>query len=83
MKLPRDVNGEAAARALHRLGFEEMRQTGSHRIMRKEGRTVVVPMHRPIKPGTLGTDRAVRCIAGGICGGVVSQTTDPAGEAPD
>ncbi|MCF7763940.1 MAG: type II toxin-antitoxin system HicA family toxin [Verrucomicrobia bacterium] len=53
MKLPRDVNGEEAARALRRLGFEEIRQTGSHRIMRKEKRTVVVPMHRPIKPGTL------------------------------
>jgi predicted RNA binding protein YcfA (HicA-like mRNA interferase family) len=47
------VNGEEAAKALRRLGFAEMRQTGSHRIMRKESRTVVVPMHRPIKPGTL------------------------------
>lgn len=53
MKLPRDVNGEDAAKALRRLGFVEMRQTGSHRILRKEGRTVVEPMHRPIKPGTL------------------------------
>jgi predicted RNA binding protein YcfA (HicA-like mRNA interferase family) len=53
MKLPRDVNGEQAARALRRLGFADVRQTGSHRIMRKESRTVVVPMHRPIKPGTL------------------------------
>ena len=53
MKLPRDVNGEEATRALHRLGFDNMRQTGSHRIMRKESLTVVVPMHRPIKPGTL------------------------------
>lgn len=53
MKVPRDVNGEEAAKALRRLGFVELRQTGSHRIMRKETRTVVVPMHRPIKPGTL------------------------------
>ena len=53
MKLPREVDGEDAAKALRRLGFKEMRQTGSHRIMRKEGRTVVVPVHRPIKPGTL------------------------------
>ena len=53
MKLPRDVNGEQAVRALIRLGFQDLRQTGSHRIMRKEGRTVVIPMHRPIKPGTL------------------------------
>lgn len=51
MKLPRDVNGEQAARALLRLDFADVMQTGSHRIMRKEQRTVVVPMHRPIKPG--------------------------------
>lgn len=53
MKVPRDVNGLEAARALRRLGFEEQRQTGSHLIMRRDHRTVVVPMHRPIKPGTL------------------------------
>jgi hypothetical protein len=28
-------------------------ETGSHVILRREHRTVVVPMHRPIKPGTL------------------------------
>ena len=53
MKLRRDVNGDDAVQALRRLGFEKRRQTGSHVIMRKDGRTVVVPMHRPIKPGTL------------------------------
>lgn len=53
MKLPRDVTGGEAARALQRLGFEFRRQTGSHVILRRKGRTVVVPMHRPIKPGTL------------------------------
>lgn len=53
MKLPRDVNGLEAVRALRRLGFEELRQSGSHVVMRRAGRTVVVPMHRPIKPGTL------------------------------
>jgi len=53
MKLPRDVHGEEAARVLRRLGFDDLRQTGSHRIMRKESITVVEPMHRPIKPGTL------------------------------
>jgi len=53
VKLPRDVNGEQAVRALCRLGFSDLRQTVSHRILRKDGRTVVVPMHRPIKPGTL------------------------------
>ena len=53
MRLPRDVTGEQAVRALRRLGFADIRQTGSHRVMRKGSRTVVVPMHRPIKPGTL------------------------------
>jgi len=36
MKIPRDVNGHEAARALRRAGY-----------------TVVVPQHKPIKPGTL------------------------------
>jgi len=53
MRIPRDVNGSEAARALTRAGFETLRQTGSHLIMRKEARTVVVPQHKPIKPGTL------------------------------
>ena len=53
MTVPRDVTGDQAVRALRRFGFEDIRQTGSHRIMRKQSRTVVVPMHRPIKPGTL------------------------------
>ena len=53
MKIPRDVNGAEAAKALGRLGFAVRRQTGSHLTMRKDARTVVVPMHKPIKPGTL------------------------------
>ena len=53
MKLPRNVNGAEAARVLQRLGFARLRQTGSHLILRKEGRTVVVPQHKPLKPGTL------------------------------
>ena len=53
MKLPRDVNGAQAARALQRLGFVLQRQTGSHLILRRDARTIVVPQHKPIKPGTL------------------------------
>ncbi len=53
MKIPRDVNGVEAVRALKRLGFVQLRQTGSHLILRKDNRTVVVPQHKPIKPGTL------------------------------
>ena len=53
MKIPRDVNGVEAVHALKRLGFVQLRQTGSHLILRKDNRTVVVPQHKPIKPGTL------------------------------
>jgi predicted RNA binding protein YcfA (HicA-like mRNA interferase family) len=53
VRIPRDVNGAEAAKALRRLGFKVKRQSGSHLIMRKDARTVVVPMHKPIKPGTL------------------------------
>ena len=53
MKTPRDIHGSEAVKALRRLGFESLRQTGSHHVMRNAERTVVVPMHKPIKPGTL------------------------------
>ena len=53
MKIPRDVNGAEAVRALKRCGFVQLRQTGSHLIMRSGSRTVVVPQHKPLKPGTL------------------------------
>jgi predicted RNA binding protein YcfA (HicA-like mRNA interferase family) len=53
VKIPRDVSGIEAVRALKRLGFVHIRQTGSHLILRKDERTVVVPQHKPIKPGTL------------------------------
>jgi len=53
VKIPRDVKGTEAVRALKRLGFVTLRQTGSHLIMRREQVTLVVPQHKPIKPGTL------------------------------
>ena len=53
MKVPRDVSGDEAARALVRLGFERVRQSGSNLIMRKADVSLVVPQHKPIKPGTL------------------------------
>ena len=48
-----DVSGAQDARALQRLGFAVQRQTGSHLILRQGSRTVVVPQHKPLKPGTL------------------------------
>jgi predicted RNA binding protein YcfA (HicA-like mRNA interferase family) len=53
VKIPRDVNGVEAVRALKRCGFVQLRQTGSHLILRNGPRTVVVPQHKPLKPGTL------------------------------
>lgn len=53
MKLPRDVSGSEAARALRRAGFMPVRQTDAPPILRRANRTVVVPQHNPIKPGTL------------------------------
>jgi predicted RNA binding protein YcfA (HicA-like mRNA interferase family) len=53
VKLPRDLTGTEVVKAVRRSGFVVMRQRGSHTILRKESRTVVVPQHKPIKPGTL------------------------------
>ena len=53
MKLPRDVSGSEVCSALKRLGFEFVRQTGSHRHYTKNGLHPCVPMHRQIKPKTL------------------------------
>ncbi|HUC85126.1 MAG TPA: type II toxin-antitoxin system HicA family toxin [Candidatus Acidoferrales bacterium] len=53
MKLPRGLSGEEVSRALMRLGFEFIRQTGSHRHYVKGALHPCVPMHREIKPKTL------------------------------
>ena len=53
MKLPRDISGAEAIRALERLGFSIARQTGSHVRLARETRRVTVPMHRNLVAGTL------------------------------
>jgi predicted RNA binding protein YcfA (HicA-like mRNA interferase family) len=54
VKSPADVHGTDAVKAPRRPGFTSDHQTGSHNIMRgSDGRIVVVPMHKPIKRGTL------------------------------
>ena len=41
-------------RALRAVGFEQISQRGSHvKLRNTEGRTVIVPMHRELAPGTL------------------------------
>jgi predicted RNA binding protein YcfA (HicA-like mRNA interferase family) len=55
-KLPR-ISSREAIRSLERLGFEEVRQTGSHVVMKKETEDgkigCVVPVHQELKVGTL------------------------------
>ncbi|MCY3702160.1 MAG: type II toxin-antitoxin system HicA family toxin [Rhodospirillales bacterium] len=56
MRLPRDVSGAALVSALRRLGYERMRQRGSHvRVTTQEGgeHHEVIPMHDPIRAKTL------------------------------
>jgi predicted RNA binding protein YcfA (HicA-like mRNA interferase family) len=51
------VSSKKAIKVLESLGFEKIRQTGSHVIMKKitsDGQIgCVVPMHRELKIGTL------------------------------
>ena len=51
-KLPR-VSGAEAVRALERLGFVKIRQSGSHVIMRRASKGCVSPLHAERKVGTL------------------------------
>ena len=51
-KLPR-ISGQAAIRALESLGFEQVRQKGSHVVLRRNHVGCVVPLHKELKVGTL------------------------------
>ena len=47
------LSGADIIKALERLGFVQMRQRGSHVVMRKGSLGCVVPLHREVKTGTL------------------------------
>ena len=51
-KLPH-VSGGEIQRALERLGFQKVRQSGSHVVMKRDSKGCVVPMHSEVKVGTL------------------------------
>ena len=51
-KLPH-VSGAEALRAFQRLGFEKVRQRGSHVVVKRGSVGCVIPMHSQIKIGTL------------------------------
>jgi predicted RNA binding protein YcfA (HicA-like mRNA interferase family) len=47
------VSGAAVVIALTKVGYEQVSQRGSHVKLRRDGRTVIVPLHRELAPGTL------------------------------
>ena len=51
-KLP-VLSGAQVVQALERMGFEQIRQRGSHVVMRCGNVGAVVPLHREVKVGTL------------------------------
>ena len=51
-KLPHLSGGEIP-RALERLGFQKVRQSGSHVVMKRDTQGCVIPMHGQVKIGTL------------------------------
>ena len=58
MKLPRDVSGATLVAALRRMGYEKVRQRGSHvRVTTQEGgeHHEVIPLHDPIRAKTLSS----------------------------
>jgi predicted RNA binding protein YcfA (HicA-like mRNA interferase family) len=57
-RLPRDIDADTLVRALARLGYRPVRQTGSHIRVRTERdgeHHETIPSHSPIKVGTLRT----------------------------
>lgn len=66
MRLPRDVSGARLVKALGRLGYHVIRQTGSHLRLTRSGEGgehhLTVPNHDPLKLGTL--NNILRDVAG-------------------
>jgi predicted RNA binding protein YcfA (HicA-like mRNA interferase family) len=51
-ELPR-ISGREAIRAFERLGFRQVRQKGSHVVLRRENKGCVIPLHDSLALGTL------------------------------
>ena len=60
-RLPR-LSGREIVRALERLGFEVVRQRGSHIVLRRDSAGCVVPDHREVKVGTLAGILKQACV---------------------
>lgn len=58
MKLPRNVSGEDLIKALRKLGYEVLRQRGSHirlKTSEKGEHYITIPNHSPLKAGTFSS----------------------------
>lgn len=56
MKLPRNLGASELIKALARLGYTPVRQTGSHirlQTQRPSAHSITIPNHDPLKIGTL------------------------------
>lgn len=51
-ELPR-ISGKEAIKVFKKLGFNVVRQRGSHVVMRKENKGCVIPVHKSLAVGTL------------------------------
>jgi predicted RNA binding protein YcfA (HicA-like mRNA interferase family) len=52
MKLP-TLSGKDLVKVAVKLGFEIRRQRGSHIVLKKEKKLLVIPQHKNLKKGTL------------------------------
>ena len=59
MKTPRDLSANDLIKILAKYGYYVTRQKGSHirltRVSAKDGHSITIPNHGPIKIGTLST----------------------------
>lgn len=51
-KLPR-ISGKQAIKVFQQLGFEQVRQRGSHVVLRRGDKGCVIPLHKELATGTL------------------------------
>ncbi|MFA5924671.1 MAG: type II toxin-antitoxin system HicA family toxin [Methylococcaceae bacterium] len=51
-ELPR-ISGDEAIKVFKKLGFYEVRQRGSHVVLRRENNGCVIPKHKELALGTL------------------------------
>jgi predicted RNA binding protein YcfA (HicA-like mRNA interferase family) len=47
------ISGKEAVKIFNRLGFEAVRQKGSHLVLRKGSCGCVIPLHKSLAKGTL------------------------------